>query len=202
MDNLNYYSTVNFPELDESNAPDETSYSLTQSTVAQHKITDKINVYTDTLASEQEPGDENFDTATLQIPLPSKSRQAFRDKTIAKWSIERRRVAKNLLNIWKQASEKINEPDFAFHVHSLVSEIDLRIPDFRDIPHEDTFSGILQLIRDAITGHNFCRIQKDHLDKPIKDVFVILTDKERLNLKLYEGVLKTLMKHNLVSGRG
>lgn len=134
----------------------------------------------------------------VQTPLPSIPREKIRGQTIIKWSIERRKTAKSLSDIWNKASQRITGSAFAVYVDQLVNEIDQKIPLFRDIPYEDAFSGILQLVCDAITGPNLSRLQNKRLESTIDKVFEMLVSREKLSLLEYKNIHKLLAEKQLL----
>lgn len=143
---------------------------------------------------------EQEDTVSklVQTPFPSIPIEKIRGQTVTKWTIDRRRTAKSLSAIWNKASQRITDLACAVYVAQLVNEIDQKIPLFRDIPYEDAFSGILQLVHDALTGENFSRIQKNRLESIIDNVFKILVDKEKLDLLEYKKIHELLSKNQLL----
>lgn len=134
----------------------------------------------------------------VQTPLPSIPLEKFRGQTVTKWAIDRRRTAKSLSEIWSKASQRITDSDCAVYIDRLLSIIDQKIPLFRDIPYEDAFSGVLQLVYNALTGENFSRIQKNHLESIIGNVFKILVEKEKLDLIEYKNIHEILSKNQLL----
>jgi hypothetical protein len=133
----------------------------------------------------------------LTIPQPSIPRITYRGKTMGKWAIERRRIAKELFDKWEISLNSIQTPSFAIHVDTLVSEIDKKIHIFRNIPYEDTFSGILQLIRDAFTGENFSLLEEKRKDSVVNKIFELLIKTEKLDLSIYQESLKLMVESGL-----
>jgi hypothetical protein len=134
----------------------------------------------------------------LQTPLSSTPIESIRGQTIAKWSIDRRRTAKHLLDIWNKASQGIDDSACVVYVDHLITEIDRYAPGFRDIPYEDAFSGILQLVRDALIGENFSQIQNNRLENIIDQIFKIIVTKEKLDMLEYKKIHKMLADNHLL----
>lgn len=134
----------------------------------------------------------------LDWPLPSKPTFTVRGKTVTKWSIDRRRIAKSLLKKWSEATKNIASAGFAVCVGGLVKEIEQQMPNFRDIPGEDAFAGILQLLCNVLSGENFRILQEKKLNAPIDEIFVMLASQEKVNLALYQAILEKLVAHGFV----
>ncbi|HUU19738.1 MAG TPA: hypothetical protein VMW72_21485 [Sedimentisphaerales bacterium] len=111
------------------------------------------------------------------IPEPPSLRREIRGKTLGAWGLDRRRAARELLGMWQEASSNINSDGFAVYVDAVISKLEEYMPRFRNIPNEDVSSGVLQLVRDAISGPNFERVQKERLEGPITDVLTLLRQK-------------------------
>jgi hypothetical protein len=114
------------------------------------------------------------------------------------WSIERRRAAKNLCSAWRDAVRDVEGPAFAIHVDRLVSEIDRHISAFRGVPYEDAFAGILQLVRDSLTGRNFVNLQKEHKHDVIGGVLSALANRDDLDLSTYRAIHNRIAENGLL----
>ncbi len=134
----------------------------------------------------------------LSVPMPSVPLETVRGKTLGLWSIDRRRTAKGLLAIWEKALKSICRPGFAVYVDELVKEIDKQMPVFRGVPGEDIFSGILQLVRDGVTGQNLCKLQEQRTEETITSVFAKLAKEQSLDLGVYNDVHNTMMDNGLL----
>jgi len=134
----------------------------------------------------------------LDWPLPSKPAFTVRGKTVTRWSIDRRRIAKSLLKQWSEATKNIASAGFAVFVGGLVKEIEQQMPNFRDIPGEDAFAGILQLLCDVLSGENFRLLQEKNLSAPLDEIFGMLASQERVNLLVYQTILGKLAAHGFV----
>lgn len=128
----------------------------------------------------------------LNMPLPSKTVLTVRGQTVTHWSIERRRIAKSLLEQWHKAVNCIDNEDFAVYVSGLAKEIDNQMPRFRNIPGEDVFAGTLQLLRDILSGKNFQLLQEKKIVTPVEDILTLLRGKEKLGLSIYQDILGKL----------
>lgn len=192
MKNPDSYSTADIPE--EYDEKDDTSQiEFFGGGTIPHTIGQS-----ETVPPSLEAGQEDSISKLVQTPLPSIPLEKIRGQTITKWSIERRRTAKLLSDIWNKASQRIADSAFAVYVDQLVSEIDQKIPLFRDIPYEDAFSGILQLVRDAITGPNLSRLQNKRLESIIDKVFEMLVSREKLSLLEHKNIHKLLAEKQLL----
>jgi hypothetical protein len=118
-------------------------------------------------------------------------RQEIRGKTLGSWGLDRRRAARELMDMWQEAVSHISTDGFAVYVEAVISKAEEYMPSFRDIPSEDVFSGILQLVRDAISGSNFERVQKEKLDGPITDILSLLR-KQKIKMTTYKAAHDTL----------
>ncbi len=136
----------------------------------------------------------------LQVALPSVARHLIRDKTVAKWGILRRRVVRELREKWEQACAGAGTPGFAIDVDMFVEELNKWMPEFRSVPYEETFSGILQLLRDALTGESYLRMHKEGLHEVLLDVLSRpdLTGESALAFSVYNDVHTTLLEANLL----
>jgi hypothetical protein len=151
--------------------------------------------------------EENVESSSLEAmitaPLPSKRAYKVRGKTVGRWALDRRRIANTLFNMWSKACEVVEGNAFAVRVDEFVTEADRRIPEFRGIPYEEVFSGILQLVRDAVTGISFRILQKKHLEGEVTRILQLLVKSKRLDLQMYDEVLGILMKSELLPyGKG
>ena len=135
------------------------------------------------------------------IPMPSIPCNVFAGKTLGQWSIDRRRVSRSLSEKWDLAAAKINSSGFAVYVEDLISEIDKQIPAFREVPNEDSFSGILQLLRQHLTGPSFCKVQEENLQDMFSHIFSILTTEEKLSLHNYKEALYIISKNGIIAGK-
>lgn len=108
------------------------------------------------------------------VPETSSQRQEIRGKTLAAWGLDRRIAARELMDMWQEAASHIDSDGFAVYVEAVISKAEEYMSQFRDIPNEDAFSGVVQLVRDVISGPNFELIQKEGLDGYITDVLLSL----------------------------
>jgi len=192
MKNPDSYSTADIPE--EYDEKDDTSQiEFFGGGTIPHAMGQS-----ETVPPSLEAEQEDSISKLVQTPLPSIPLEKIRGQTITKWAIERRRTAKSLSDIWNKASQRITDSAFAVYVDQLVSEIDQKIPLFRDIPYEDAFSGILQLVRDAITGPNLSRLQNKRLESIIDKVFEMLVSREKLSLLEHKNIHKLLAEKQLL----
>lgn len=96
------------------------------------------------------------------VPLiPSTIPESFKGVSIAGWRIRRIAAARQLLAIWKDAEFDHRTPSFAVHVNRFADKVSNYMEYFRGVPNEDMFCGILQVIRDAVVGKNFCVLSKE-----------------------------------------
>ncbi len=133
--------------------------------------------------------------------LPSETPEMVRGKTIAKWGIERRGVSRELKGVWEKAKGKLNERGFGVYVDGLVSRIDEVMPRFRDVPYEDAFSGVLQLIQTTLKGRNLLHLTRGH-DQVLSDIFQMLTTAEKLTLANHKESLKRLLDEGFTCSVG
>lgn len=120
----------------------------------------------------QETGDP---ASRIKLVLePSSQRREILGKTMGSWGLERRRAARELTDMWQEAVLHKDSDGFAVYVEAVISKTEEHMPRFRDIPNEDAFSGVVQLVRDAISGQNFERIQKEEVDRPITEILASL----------------------------
>lgn len=126
--------------------------------------------------------------------------EIVRGKSITKWSIERRRVSKDLSGYWNLALAGIEDQSFALYVDKLESRIDEVIPEFRDVPYEDAFAGVLQLIQNMLQGDNYLLL-REKKSSVLTQILTILIKEDRLNLEKHREVLKKLLNEGFTFSR-
>lgn len=133
--------------------------------------------------------------AVITSTHPTEPKQTFKGKTIGMWSIERRRIANQLYDKWKLALQNIEEPSFAMYIDDFCSQIRLCMPDFREVPNEDAFCGILQIILEAIEGEKFNQLFEDeNLRSFIEATLANLIKLEKIKLSDFNDVTKQIIK--------
>lgn len=141
--------------------------------------------YSETISEVGASIESSESTGLVITALPLVSPDKVKGKTIAKWAIDRRRVSKSLEEYWEKAFKKKDNPSFCVYVDSIIEIIENNISEFRNIPYEDTFSGILQLLKNALSGKNVVKIQDDNLCDFFNDIFKELVSIDRLSLSYY-----------------
>ncbi len=125
---------------------------------------------------------QEANSTQIGVPTPSIIPNEYRGKSITQWGIVRRRDANALKLLWMKASEHIDTTSFPVFIYPLVRKIDEYFPKYRDVPSEDSFSGILQLIRNSLTGPNFDAVQQKKLTAMFDKIFEIIIGVDRLGM--------------------
>ncbi len=131
------------------------------------------------------------------IKEPAAQRQTIRGKTLGSWGLERRRASRELSEMWRVALSHKDSSGFAVYVEAVISKTEETMPLFRDIPNEDAFSGIVQLVRDAIKGKNFERIQEEYMEKPIMEVLALLCQ-QNITMATYQQAYDILYNYGFL----
>jgi hypothetical protein len=183
--------------IDNSTAaqPQEADYKGDDNVHSGSEETVEYVVESQTVSSGQvkeEKAESTEEDKLLNLPLPSKTVLTVRGKTVTVWSIERRRIAKSFLEQWHKAVNCIDNEGFAVYVSGLAKEIDDQMPKFRNIPGEDVFAGILQLLQDIFSGKNFQLLQEKRIITPVEEILALLRKEEKLNLSIYQNIIGKL----------
>lgn len=187
-------STAYMPEKSNRPADDNVTSPTVGTTRSAASFSDTVSIER---LTEGEVESTAVDTV-LDWPVPSKPVFSVRGKTVTMWSIERRRIAKSFQKQWNEAEKNIASSRFAVSVGRLVNEIEGQMPNFRDIPGEDSFAGILQLLCNVLSGENFRILQEEKLSAPIDEIFQTLAIQEKVNLSIYKDILEKLVSHGFV----
>jgi len=175
--------TAKLPPVSKTNRPRK-EYSGTAPAV--------INIFDPYLpykAVPEEPVVSNLEKIT-DVPVPSVPPYIIRGQSLTKWSIDRRRLVREILKQWDTASKQVTTPNFAVYFDALIDKINTQMPQYRDIPYEDAFAGILQLLQEFLEN-NFSNIQRTaHIDSITNSLSSLL--KEEISLSDYKTVLHLL----------
>ena len=139
----------------------------------------------------------DVDSPVKLVLEPQSQRQEIRGKTMGSWALERRRAARELKDMWQEAVLYKDSSGFAVYVEAVISKAEEQLPRFRDIPNEDAFSGVVQLVIDAISGQNFERVQKEGLDEAITEVLALLRQ-EAITMATYKAAYDIMYDHGFL----
>jgi hypothetical protein len=187
-------STAYMPEKSNRSADDNVTSPTVGTTRSAASFSDTVSIER---LTEEEVESTAIDTV-LDWPLPSKPVFTMRGKTVTMWSIERRRIAKSFQRQWNEAKKNIASSGFAVSVGRLVNEIEGQMPNFRDIPGEDAFSGLLQLLCNVLNGENFRILQEKKLSETLDEIFGLLASEEKINLSFYQTIIEKLIVHGFI----
>jgi hypothetical protein len=95
----------------------------------------------------------------------------------------------------------MNDPSFAVYLDGFVDKVQSWMAAFRNVPNEDLFSGILQLVRDAVTGGNFLRVREGERSVVVKQVLEVPANCVDLALEDFDKALALLQANNLGAWR-
>jgi len=132
--------------------------------------------------------------------MRSEPRMTFGGMTQARWAIKRRKVVSDLQHRWIEATHHMNSPRFAMYADSFVGQIRRWMPDFREVPCEQVLSGVLQLLRDALTGQNFTRLEEHELHDVILRVLQLpsVAKEETLSMLAFDEAHTLLLEAGLL----
>ncbi len=119
-------------------------------------------------------------------------------RPVERWPERRRRSAERLLRAWQSVAPSLGTPSFAVHADRFVEEIEQEIPVFRQVPYEEVYSGVLQLIRNILTGPNFARLERPQLGEVVMSVLNLLTVPSPLSLHTYDRALDILLERGVI----
>ena len=193
MENNFHNNTANNPVESYDTAEESMTEGIITGTI-EHLIAPSNTAYIEKAA---EQGKENLEAKFLNTPVPTKTCASYRGKSIGAWSIHRRRASRKLLELWKNSLPFIGSPSFAVYINGLINEIENQLPLYRNVPNEDVFSGILQLVKDALTGNNFMKIQDKRVKNIITETLDNLSREKDLTLVNHQNIQKTFMQHGL-----
>ena len=139
------------------------------------------------------PEYEEVGTEAETLPLlPPEARlpALVRGKSLAQWGIERRQAAAALKEQWqKEIKPTIGSPAFAVRTSSFLDIANNLMIRYTGLPREEIFGGILQLIRDSLTGQNFVAIEQGRLSQPVLDALEMVERSTQLSLGSYDEIL-------------
>lgn len=119
-------------------------------------------------------------------------------QTVRGWTEKRRRSAQRLLCAWRSIAPSFGSPSSAMLADGFVEEIEGQIPVFRQVPYEEAYAGVLQLVRSILTGPNFARVESQQLGDLVESALGLLTSQDRLSLHTYDRVLEMFLERGVV----
>ncbi len=113
----------------------------------------------------------HLDVDTPRVtPFQSSSPETFKGKSVARWSIDRRRVATDLIREWESVVLSFGDRSLPVRLSRFITCINDKIPIFRNVPYEESFSALLQIIRDAVKCDYFTDCPTNRLVEPVREL--------------------------------